>query len=222
MSCNTLDHADSSHTVHVTSCTWHHLPTAPSHLGPTPCAWNLSPQFISLFGPFTCICFLLHSCLYVTYLFMICFLLCPLVPRANMFPPWYLSPFVLPSSSWPAYISLICHVCLLSSYINFDSTITVILHLCATWVFCLTRFLVSGNCQLLYLCYLTSCSTGNLPATPTDSITPLWFVGCTYTCIYSKYLDHNRRPAQHTSWSHCPYLLLHPETYKTQSSHQVA
>ena len=57
---NTLDRADSSRAVHVTSRTRHRLPTAPSHLGPVPCAWNLSLRFVSLFGPFTCICFLSH------------------------------------------------------------------------------------------------------------------------------------------------------------------
>ena len=136
-------------TVHMTSCTWHHLPAAPGHLSPVPHAWNLSPQFISLFGPFSCICFFLHLCLYVTYLFMIRFPLCPLIPHACTFPPQYLSPFVLPSSSWPAYISLVCPVCLFSSYINFDSTIIVILRPRSTWVFHLTIFPASGNCLTL-------------------------------------------------------------------------
>ena len=125
MSHNTLDCADSSYTVHMTFHTRHHLPTAPGHLGPVPCAWNLSPRFISLFGLFSCIWSLSHSCLYVTYLFMTHFPLCPLIPHAHMFPPRYLSLFLLPSSSRPAYISLVCHVCLLSSYSNFDSTIVV-------------------------------------------------------------------------------------------------
>ena len=47
---NTLDCADSSRAVHVTSRTRHHLPAAPSHLGPIPHAWNLSPLFVSFFG----------------------------------------------------------------------------------------------------------------------------------------------------------------------------
>ena len=47
---NTLDCADSSRAVHMTSCTRHCLPVAPSHLSPVPRAWNLSPRFVSLFG----------------------------------------------------------------------------------------------------------------------------------------------------------------------------
>ena len=132
MSCNTLDHADSSHTVHVTSHTRHCLPMAPSHLGPIPRAWNLSPRFISLFGPFSYVYFLSHLCLYVTYLFMIWFLLCLFVSLCPYVSALIPDPFVLPSSSRPAYISLICHVCLLSSYINFDSTSTVTLCLRVT------------------------------------------------------------------------------------------
>ena len=57
MSHNTLDHADSSHTVHMTSHTWHRLPTAPGHPSPVPHAWNLSPRFISLFGPLSYVLF---------------------------------------------------------------------------------------------------------------------------------------------------------------------
>ena len=145
MSRNTLDCADSSHTVHMTSCTWHCLPTAPGHLGPVPCAWNLSLRFVSLFGLFSCVYFLSHLCLYVTYLFMIQFPLCPLVSPHPYVSASIPDPFVLPSSSRPAYISLISHVCLLSSYISlishvcllssyidFNSTITVNLCLCVT------------------------------------------------------------------------------------------
>ena len=85
MSRNTLDCADSSHTVHVTPRTWHRLPASSSHLGPIPRAWNLSPRFVSLFGLLPCICFLLHLCLYEAYLFMIQFLLCPHVfPRPSV------------------------------------------------------------------------------------------------------------------------------------------
>ena len=62
-----------------TSRTQHRLPTAPGHLGPIPHAWDLSPGFVSLFGPFSYVYFLSHLCLYVTYLFMIQFPLCPLV-----------------------------------------------------------------------------------------------------------------------------------------------
>ena len=145
---------------------------------------------------------------------------CPLVPHAHMFLPQYLSLFVLPSSSWPTYISLVCHVCLLSSYINFDSTIIVILHLRSTWVFCLSIFLASGNC--LTLEPLLSCPTRNYSHSTNNTMTSLWPVGSTYTCIYSKYLDCDSRPAQCTSWSHCPYPPLLPETYETRSSHQVA
>ena len=76
---NTLDHADSSRAVHMTSRTRHHLPVAPGHLGPVPCAWNLSLRFISLFGPLSYVHFLSHLCLYVTHLFMIQFLLYPFV-----------------------------------------------------------------------------------------------------------------------------------------------
>ena len=65
-SCNTLDHADSSHTVHMTFRTWHRLPVAPGHLGPIPHAWNLSLRFVSLFGPLPYVHFLSHLCLYVT------------------------------------------------------------------------------------------------------------------------------------------------------------
>ena len=57
---NTLDRADSSHAVHVTSRTRHHLPASSGHLGPIPRAWNLSPRSVALFGPYTCICFLSH------------------------------------------------------------------------------------------------------------------------------------------------------------------
>ena len=85
MSRNTLDCADSSHAVHVTSRTRHRLPMSSGHLGPVPRAWNLSPQFVSLFGPLPCICFLSHLCLYEAYLFMIRFLLCPHVsPRPSV------------------------------------------------------------------------------------------------------------------------------------------
>ena len=76
---NTLDHADSSCTVHMTFHTRHHLPAAPGHLSPIPRAWNLSPQFVSLFGPLPYVHFLSHLCLYVTYLFMIWFPLYPFV-----------------------------------------------------------------------------------------------------------------------------------------------
>ena len=133
----------------MTSRTQHRLSMAPGHRGPVPCAWNLSPRFVSLFGPFSYVYFLLHLCLYVTYLFMIWFplclfvSLCPYIPA--LIPDW----FVLPLSSWPAYISLVCHVCLLSSYIDFNLTITVNLCLHVTWVFCLTVFLASGNCSTL-------------------------------------------------------------------------
>ena len=82
---NTLDHADSSRAVHVTSHTRHRLPASSGHLGPVPHAWNLSLQFVSLFGPLPCICFLSHLCLYEAYLFMIRFPLCPHVsPRPSV------------------------------------------------------------------------------------------------------------------------------------------
>ena len=71
MSHNTLDRADSSRAVHVTTRTRHRLYAAPGHLGPVPHAWNLSPRFISLLGPLPYVHFLSHLCLYVTYLFMI-------------------------------------------------------------------------------------------------------------------------------------------------------
>ena len=132
MSHNTLDHADSSCTVHMTSHTWYRLPAPPGHLGPVPHAWNLFPQFVSLFSLFSRVYFLSHLCLYVTYLFMIQFPLCPLVSPYPYVSTSIPDLFVLPPSSRPAYISLICHVCLLSSYINFNLTITVILHLCMT------------------------------------------------------------------------------------------
>ena len=129
---NTLDCADSSCTVHMTSCTRHHLLAAPSHLGPAPCAWNLSPRFVSLFGPLSHVYFLSHLCLYVTYLFMIRFLLCPFVSPCPYVSTSIPDPFVRPSSFQPTYISLVCHVCLLSLYIDFDSTSTVTLCLHAT------------------------------------------------------------------------------------------
>ena len=66
MSRNTLDRADLSHAVHMTFCTRHRLPAAPSHLGPVPCEWNLSPRFVSLFGLLPYVHFLSHLCLYVT------------------------------------------------------------------------------------------------------------------------------------------------------------
>ena len=94
MSCNTLDCADSSHAVHVTFCTRHHLPTAPGHLSPIPRAWNLSPRFVSLFGPLPYVHFLSHLCLYVTQPFMIQFLLCPFV-----------SPYPYVSTSIPTHLS---------------------------------------------------------------------------------------------------------------------
>ena len=77
MARNILDCVDSSHAVHMTFRTRHHLPVAPGHLGPVPHAWNLSLQFVSLFGPLPYVHFLSHLCLYVTYRFMIQFLLCP-------------------------------------------------------------------------------------------------------------------------------------------------
>ena len=132
MSHNTLDCADSSRTVHGTSRTQHRLPTAPGHLSPVPRAWNLSPRFISLFGPFSYVYFLLHLCLYVTYLFMSWFPLCPFVSLCPYVSASIPDPFVLPSSSRPTYISLICHVCLLSSYLDFDLTITITLCLHVT------------------------------------------------------------------------------------------
>ena len=122
---NTLDRADSSRTVHVTSHTWHRLPASSGHLGPIPRAWNLSLRFISLFGPLPCICFLSHLCLYEAYLFMIRFPLCPHVSPHPSISASIPDPFVLPSSFHLAYISPVCHVCFLSSYINFDSTIVV-------------------------------------------------------------------------------------------------
>ena len=125
MSHNTLDCADSSCAVHVTSRTRHRLPASSSHLGPVPCAWNLSPRFVSLFGPLPCICFLLHLCLYEAYLFMIRFLLCPHVSPRPSVSASIPEPFVQPSSFHLAYISPVCHVCFLSLYINFDSTIVV-------------------------------------------------------------------------------------------------
>ena len=48
---NTLDRADSSHTVHVTTRARHRLPADPGHLGPAPRAWNLSLRSVALFGP---------------------------------------------------------------------------------------------------------------------------------------------------------------------------
>ena len=55
---NTLDRADSSRAVHVTTRARHRLPAAPGHLpaapgllGPVPRAWNLSPRSVALFGP---------------------------------------------------------------------------------------------------------------------------------------------------------------------------
>ena len=48
---NTLDRADSSRAVHVTTRTRHRLPAAPGHLGPAPRAWNLSPRSVALYGP---------------------------------------------------------------------------------------------------------------------------------------------------------------------------
>ena len=132
MSCNTLDCADSSCAVHVTSCTQHCLPMAPGHLGPISRVWNLSPQFVSLFGPFPYVYFLSHLILYVTYLFIIRFPLCAFVSLCPYVSTSIPDPLVLPSSSRPTYISLVCHVCLLSLYINFNSTITVYLCLRAT------------------------------------------------------------------------------------------
>ena len=122
---NTLDCADSSRAVHVTSRTRHRLPVSSSHLGPIPRAWNLSPRFVSLFGPLPCICFLSHLCLYEAYLFMIQFLLCPHVSLRLSISASIPDLFVRPSSFCLAYISPVCHVCFLSSYINFDSTIVV-------------------------------------------------------------------------------------------------
>ena len=119
-SCNTLDRADSSRAVHVTSHTRHHLPASSGHLGPVPRAWNLSPRFVSLFGLLPCICFLSHLCLYEAYLFMIRFPLCPHVSLCLSVSTSIPDPFVLPSSFRLAYISPVCHVCFLSSYINFD------------------------------------------------------------------------------------------------------
>ena len=88
-SCNTLDCADSSHTVHMTSCTRHHLPVAPSHLGPVPCAWiylcNLFPYSVHL--PVSVSFRILSLYDLSVYVIMICFLLCPLVPCAHMFLP---------------------------------------------------------------------------------------------------------------------------------------
>ena len=77
--------------------------------------------------------------------FPLCLLVSPRPYVSTLIP----DPFVLPLSSWPAYISLICHVCLLSSYINFNLTSTVILHLRMTWVFHLAVFPTSGNCLTL-------------------------------------------------------------------------
>ena len=153
---------------------------------------------------------------------MIHFPLCPLIPHAHTFPPWYLSPFVLPSSSQPTYISLVCHVCLFSSYINFYSTL-LSFSICMQLKSSTSQyFWPPETVQLSYLCYSTLCSTGNFPTAPTDSTTSLRPMGHTYTCIYSKYLDHDRRLAQCMSWSHCPYPPLHLKTYETQSSHRVA
>ena len=132
MSRNTLDRADSSRAVHMTFRTQHRLPAAPGHLSPVPRAWNLSLRFVSLFSPLPYVHFLLHLCLYVTYLFMIRFPLCPFVSPYPYVSTSILDLFIRPLSSRPAYISPICHVCFLSLYIDFDSTSTVTLHLHVT------------------------------------------------------------------------------------------
>ena len=83
------------------------------------CLWFVLCYVLSSLVP---ICFHLDTCLHLCY---------PHLPDPHM------------------YISLVCHVCLPSLYINFDSTIIVILHLRSTWVFCLSIFLASGNCLTL-------------------------------------------------------------------------
>ena len=50
----------------------------------------------------------------------------------------------------------------------------------------------------------------------------LRLVGCAYTYLSSKYLDHDRRLVQRTSAEATVHTPLHPETYETWSLRQVA
>ena len=95
--------------------------------------------------------FLLHLCLYVTYLFMIRFPLYLFVSLCPYVSAQIPDPFVRPSAFQLAYISLICHVCLLSSYINFDLTLLSLsvcaqLESSASQYFCLWKLLDSVIC----------------------------------------------------------------------------
>ena len=90
-------------------------------------------------------------------------------------------PFVWPLPFWLTYISLVCHVCFLSSYINFDLTSTVTLCLHATWVFHLTVLPPLETAWLLQLRYSSSCASGNLPASSFNLAASLRLVGHAYT-----------------------------------------
>ena len=146
---------------------------------------------------------------------MIQFLLCPFVSPCPYISASIPDLFVRPSSFQLTYISLVCHVCLLSLYIDFNSTSTVTLHLCVIWVFRLAVFPALETARLSQLCYSSSRATGNLAAS-------LRLIGCAYTHLSLKYLDRDRRLVQCTSWSHCPNPPSNLETYETQSSHRVA
>ena len=221
-SCNTLDHADSSHAVHMTSHTQHHLPVAPGHLGPIPHAWNLSPRFISLFGPLSYVYFLSHLCLYVTYLFMIRFPLCPLVSPCPYVSAWIPDLFVWPSSFRPPYISPVCHVCLLSSYIDFDSTfychslsardLSLLPHSTSY----LWKLFDSCNsvirCCMLPETFPPHPSTLQLPCNSWNTHIPT-YIWNTWTAT------EGWHSAQAEATVH---TLSHPETYKTRSSYRVA
>ena len=109
-------------------------------------------------------------------------------------------PFVQPSSFRLAYISPICHVCLLSSYIDFNSTLLS---------------LSPSVCDLSLLPYSPSgflklfdsrnsvirprALPETFPHSSLDTTTSLRPIGSAYTYLYSKYLDRDRRPAQRMS-----------------------
>ena len=198
--------------------TWsaqHCLPTAPSHLSPIPHAWNLSPQFISLFSPLSCTCFFSYSCLYVTYLFMIHFPLCPLVPHACTS---YVSALIPVSvcATQPTLIFLTRRYKPRTSHMSPQFIYQLRLNYYCHSLPALNLSLpldISGNCSTLEPLPFDFMPTWKLfPWYPMTLWLP-WNPWEGHIPIYLKYLDCDRRPAQHTSWSHCPYPPSHLETW---------
>ena len=84
-------HSQSPATPPRSPCDFSHLASSPCSSWPSqphsPCMESISVIHFLIQSIFLYLFCSTFSCLYATYLFMICFLLCPLVPHAHMFPP---------------------------------------------------------------------------------------------------------------------------------------